>query len=179
MKPDIVVHVEHHPLSGVGHTIHELPSGLCLTEIIEIYNTDIPLTHLWININGGPSIPAIMNVGASDEWSPWDTIRPKKNCKVNIRSKSPEGTGGPGSMFGLPPALSIGLSVAFPFILAPFLLAGAFSSISGFLQPPTPKSPKQGNTSYSLTGTSNDAPEVGQVVPYVAGRIKIYPLRAS
>ena len=176
MKTDLTVFVEHHPLSGVGRTVHKAPAGLCLSELVELFHADIPLHHLFIRIGDAEPIPAIIE-SETGEWSPWDQIRPKPGQKIFIGVRSPANSGITSNPFFL------GAGIAFaPFMLGPFAIAGlsgVFSAIGNFLMPPPPKSPKSGSTAYSLTGSSNDAPEVGQIVPYVAGRMKFFPLRVS
>jgi hypothetical protein len=105
--------------------------------------------------------------------------------------KAPEGS--QGAQIGIGAglfALGLGLVTAGVMTGNPFLiqggvglgLSGAGMALGSLLQPPAPKnnSPTGQATSFSLTGTQNGIAQVGQLVPFVAGRWnKVFPLHVA
>ena len=121
------------------------------------------------------------------EYFPWDVIRPKPGSRVYVRLRSLKAA----------KRLQIGIGAriggnrdrgAYSFLAGQrelasgLLFTGAGMAAGGLLQPPAPKSnsPTSSNSSYSLTGTQNTIAQVGQLVPFVAGRwAKVFPMHIA
>jgi hypothetical protein len=162
MKTDVAVLVRRN--LWAARSEHQGSSRQCLTELIESFAPDLA------------EVAWQINVAVSDWLVPpqlWDRIRPKPGQIVSIAIKPPKGAGplSTGNLFA-----DIGLGVLFfPYGVSLLATAGF-----GLLSPEPTSSPTAGKQSYTITGTRNEMAQVGQPIPFVAGRwAKVFPLHIA
>ena len=186
MKPEITIYVRPSLLTD-ERAVYETSSRLCLSEIIETYVPELARDCpdlIDISINEGAPIPPMRLHADGSEYFPWEVIRPKPGARVYIRLKPPEGS--QGAQLGIGAGLfTLGAVLFATGIGGPIgiglMFSGAGMVAGGLLQPPAPKNNSTSQaTSFSLTGTQNGIAQVGQLVPFVAGRWnKVFPLHVA
>ena len=175
---------------------HQAPWGYTLTELIDIYASDLPPEFIVISIDDYPPVHPRL----------WDHVTPKAGHQVFIRLAPQGGQSGgqiafqigivlaaaaaayfTAGLLGPPVAGSLvagsgllsagGAAAVGGLVGAAVTVGGTFAAMSLF---PPPKTEEVDNrASYSITGTSNEIAQVGQVIPYVAGRYQVYPLHVA
>jgi len=183
----ITVSAGMHPLRASAEVL-DLPSGLSLTEIVEIVEKRCHVSRLAegadVTISGHVVDPAL-----------WSRVRVKAGAHVGIRARAGKGLGGI-----LRSLLQIALAVVASFIVGPAGLgiAGAIGGIAGqvvagavygaimiggglllnALFPPTSTKSDDQNQSYSISAGRNAASKWG-AIPVVLGKIRASPKYAS
>lgn len=192
----VTVRVQRRFLSSEW-AVHQAWSHHSLSELIDAYASDLPPALLRVYIDDVP-VPVqppglAFDLDDPDAWSPWDRVRARAGHEVVIQLVPAGGGNDLAMQIGIS-VLLLGAVVATGGLLGPAglglapwaaaLAAGAVGiggavAMGMLFQPEQPKSYSQ-RASYSITGTSNELAQIGQVIPWPCGEVGgVYPLHVA